>query len=260
MLLGLGIAGVKHSGLPVAESFQKTISLETTYLKTLSGFDSVLLVPLGGLIVVVIRITLGIRMLGPFRPILIAIGLNGAGIVVGLAFFVLVLVVMLLVRPRLRGHGLPYFARLSILVATVVLLEIALVIAGNAFDIDELGRAVYFPIIVLCLAAEGFARVLTEEGKVTAVWRGCTTLGAAVVIEMVHEIPGLFELQLQYPEGIFILIAAMIVVGKGMDFRLLEGLNPRSRPVGTPGRGLDPEKPARPADPPPGPSDPAGPR
>jgi len=230
IVLASGVIVLKQADWSGAEALRTTLSLESTYIQTLSGFNSILLVPLGGLMVVFIRLTLGIRMLGPFRPILIAIGLDGAGIVVGLTFFVLVLVVMLLIQPRLRGHKLPYFARLTILVSVVVLLEIAMVVAGNALDIEALVRTMYFPIVVLCLASEGFARVLTEEGRASAIWRAATTMGAAVLIQLVHEIPGLFELQLEYPEVVLALIGAIIIVGRGMNVRWLDPLNPKPKP------------------------------
>lgn len=226
ILVSLVIMGVKHSNLSMAESLSNTLTLEPAYISTLSGIDSILLVPLGGLIVVFIRLTLGIRMLGPFRPILIAIGMNGTGIIVGLLFFILALAVMLYIRPRLVGHGLPYFARLMILLTIVVLIEVVMILAGGALEIDEIARTMFFPIVVLCLAVEGFASVLVEEGKASALWRGGTTLATAVIICFVHDIPGLFEIQLNYPEVIFLLIGGMLIVGKGLNLKLLERANP----------------------------------
>jgi hypothetical protein len=194
-----------------------------------SHLEPILFVPLGMTVIVFVRLTVGLHLLGPFRPILIAMGLNGAGLVPGLVFFVAVSLLILVLRSRLREEGVPYYARLSILLGVVVMLEAAAVSLGTRYEIELLTRSVYFPLVVLCLAADGFARVLTREGLAPAVWRVLTTLAVAVLLHWIATSTSFLHLTLRYPETMLLEIGAIFVISRSFAVRWLEDLNP-SRP------------------------------
>jgi len=226
---------------PVSESVREHLSLADLPPEFRRSLGTILMVPIGSLVVVFVRLTLGLRMLGPFRPILIAIGLRGAGALTGLAFFVLVLAAITWIRPRLRGGMLPYYGRLSVLLSIVVLVEVAVLLAGQSLQIDAMLRTAYFPIVVLTLAADGFARALAEEGKRIAIGRGGVTIGTALAIVGVEAASSLDRITLARPEILLVETAAIIVVSSLADFRLLEGIGsrfarrpPRSKPTRSP--------------------------
>jgi hypothetical protein len=66
-----------------------------------AALENVLFVPTGALVVVIFRLTLGIQMLGLFRPILLAIAFNIIGIPISVAFLVVVLTFIVFLRPFL---------------------------------------------------------------------------------------------------------------------------------------------------------------
>ncbi len=226
VLVGLSgfVMHAKRAGWSWSEELDQLTSLQGEHV--LGGIDDVLLVPMAALIVVVVRLTFGIRMLGPFRPILIAIGLGGAGLWLGLGLFLGVTALMLVLRPGLSRHGFPYFSRLMILLVAVVAVELLALVAGRVWEIDSLTRAVYFPMVVLCLASDGFARVLREEGRTSALWRGATTVVTAVVIHLVGTIDRLERWHTDYPELVFAYIGAIILVTRLLNLRLFEAYNP----------------------------------
>lgn len=231
-LLLIGLSGfvihAKQAGWAWSEEIDRLTSLQGEHV--LGGIDDVLLVPMAALIVVLVRLTLGIRMLGPFRPILIAIGLGGAGLWLGLGLFLAVTALMLALRPGLSRHGFPYFSRLMILLVAVVAVELLALVAGRIWEIESLTRAVYFPMVVLCLASDGFARVLREEGRPSALWRGSTTIVTAVVIHLVGGIGVLERWHIDYPELVFAYIGCIILVTRLLNFRLFESWNVQPLP------------------------------
>lgn len=133
---------------------------------------------------------------------------------------------VVLIRPALRGGWLPYFGRLSTLLAFVVLVELSIVLAGQALGAALLERAAYLPIIVLCLAADGFARTLNNEGLVSALWRAGVTL--ATLIHLDFSIPGVSGTLLAHPELVLVEIGVLMIVSQFGRFGWLEGLNPQS--------------------------------
>jgi hypothetical protein len=218
----------RHVGGDVADFMSTYVALDVFTPDVQEHLGAVLMVPLGSLIVVFARLTLGIRMLGPFRPILIAIALHATGVLVGGLFLVIVLYAVAQLRPRLKNRGLPYFGRLSVLLATVVLIEVVVLLVGGAYGLEELQRAAYFPIVVLCLAADGFARVLEEQGLRIASWRATTTFGLALIINALYQLAPVQDALLAWPELILALIAAILLVSSDLNLQLLQGLNPKA--------------------------------
>ena len=187
----------------------------------------ILFVPFAALVIVFVRLTLGIRMLGPFRSILLAVAFQTTGIVPGVLFLALVMTSVAIIRPVLKDMRLTYFARVSVVLGTVAGITIAVVVAANSLGIDAVERVVYFPIIALCLIAEAFGRTLTKEGFRGALWRGSVTSVLAVLIVLLTRIPGLEAALFRLPELLLIQIGCIVVISEFFDLRLLEFLNPR---------------------------------
>lgn len=225
----LAIVAIKLSNLPVAEFLARTISLEGLPSEVTAQLRLALLVPLGAVVVVLFRLTLGIRVLGPFRPILIAIALQLTGLGAGLAFLILVMATVAIIRPLVRGAGLPYFARVLVLVSTVAVFAIAAVLVSNWLQMEQLLRIAFFPIVVLCLVAESFARTLYDEGAGSAVWRAVMTLLAALLIYAIAALPGLLNALLIFPELTLLSLAMIVVVANRLNFRLFAAFNPLPR-------------------------------
>jgi len=231
ILAGVGLAVAAARYVPATRDvLDSYVSLYGLPADVQMHLDDVLLVPMGSVLVVFCRVALGLRMLGPFRPILIAIAFAQTGLLLGLLFLSLVLGVVTALRPRLRGSGLPYFARLSMLLATVVVIELVVLIIGSATRSGDLVQVAFFPIIVLCLTADGFARVLSEDGLHNAIWRGGTTVAIAAAINAISYIPGVAILAFDHPELVLVEIAAIFIIGSRMNWSLLESWNPKEAP------------------------------
>jgi len=228
-LLPLLLGAAKLYPWSGASMFQRIFSLGALPDVLQHRLLYVLFIPMGALLVVFCRLTLGIRILGPFRSILIAIAFQITGILHGLVFLIIVTLAIVLLRPRLKAVRLPYFARVSVLLSVVSLIIAFTVLSGRWIGSESLVLVGYFPIIVLALIGEGFSRTLTREGWRSALWRGTMTVLVAVIITLIAGIDALQGFQLDFPEFLLIEVGLILVISEYLDLRLLRVLNPPPR-------------------------------
>lgn len=224
--LPLVIIALKLSTLPIGQLLREVLSLDGSAQEISGRVRNVLLVPLGAAIVVFFRITLGIRVLGPFRSVLLALAFQVTGVGLGTFFLALVISVLVLMRRWLRRLRLPYFGRLSVVVSMVAAIIMIALVLARGFGIDALSRTAYFPIVVLCLTADGFVTTLRREGTRSAVWRGAMTAMVAVLITYLTRVPGFEPLLAHYPELLFAEIGVILVISYFLGFRFFAALNP----------------------------------
>jgi hypothetical protein len=188
----------------------------------------ILTVPLGAIFVVFVRLTLGIRLLGPFRSILLALSFGITGIMMGIAFMALVVATVVVIRPLLKSMKLPYFARLSVILSVVSIVLIVAIVAGFDVGSRELKNVAFFPIFVLCLVGDAVSRILTKEGWRSALWRAGMTVVVGIVLTWVFMIPGLKQVLMRYPELLVTQVGLIVVIAEYFDLRLFEWMNPGS--------------------------------
>jgi len=216
----------KWAVLPTSELFTRAFSLANLSKDMQGRVTYVLSVPFGAALVVFVRLFLGIRLLGPFRSILIAVAFQITGILPGLVFLAAVIGIVVAIRPLIKALRLPYFARVSVILSTVALIMLIALLASAWLGFASLGRAAYFPIVVLCLMGEGFARTLSREGVRSALWRGAMTALVAVLITFLFQINGFRGLFLHFPELLVVETGCIVVIAEFFDLRLLARLNP----------------------------------
>ena len=235
LLVTLGVPALlvagKAPGAPTAPFLGAHLSLVHAPPELRRTLDDILLVPLGALVVVAVRLTLGLRMLGPFRSILLAFGFVVTGVLTGLIFLAATVAVLLMLRPLVHALRLPYFGRVSVMLSAVALLLVAGAIAGMWIDSDELTATAHFPIVVLCLIAEAVARSIRTEGLRCGLWRAAVTAAVAIVVAALASIGALVDVLARYPELLLAQTAAIVLVGRFCGWRLLGGLNGRIAPA-----------------------------
>ena len=202
--------------------------------------EEIVFVPLGALIVVAFRVTLGLRVLGLFRPILLAFAFDLIGIPLGLGLLVPVLLIVILLRPLVAGgHS---YGRTAVLLSLVaVLLLIPLVIGARA-DLPWLQKLAQFPLIALCLTCDSFAKSVGRDGAPEAFWRAFNTVLAAIVITGLAQLAASVELFLRFPELLLAQAGCVLLIKTRLDLRLCEAVNPIAgliRSAGAAGRRSD---------------------
>lgn len=225
----LAITLARWHTLPTSTFLAQHMSLENAPHGLQHTLNDILLVPIGALIVVVFRLTLGIRVLGPFRSILLAFAFLTTGIALGLIFLTVTVLILVLTRPAIRALRLPYFGRVSVMISIVALVMIVGTLAAGWLQSPSLRNVAHFPIVVLVLVGEKVAVTIKREGVRSGIWRAATTALVGVAVTAIASLPGLNHVLLTHPELLLVEICLIVVVSTVCQWRLLASLNPQPR-------------------------------
>ena len=184
------------------------------------AMENVLVVPLGAVLVVFFRLTLGIEVLGLFRPILMAVAFGIVGMPLALGFLLFVLVIIVGLRAPLRD--LHAYARVAVLLSIVAALLLVPLFAGKWWGLRWLQELALFPVIALCLTCESFAKVADRHGVREAIWRTVTTVIVAALTYAITSYPGTVTFFLRFPELLLAQAAFILLMTKYLSLRLLE--------------------------------------
>ena len=236
LLLPVALIALKQFG-PQAEWLSDTLSLETLTPKLQKSAAHILFLPLAAIFVVLFRLTLGIRVLGPFRAILLAWAFQYTGVWIGAILLVVTVAAMVTLRKPVSNLKLPYFARISVMLSAVAVLITLFLLMSTWTGAEWLQGMAHLPVIVLCLISEAFVEVLRKEGYASAVWRMFTTtvLGMAITLVAMWQMPR--HVMLANPELVLTQIGLIVVIARCMKWKLLEKWNP-----GTTGDADDDDK------------------
>jgi 7 transmembrane helices usually fused to an inactive transglutaminase len=246
MLIPAGaIALARWHALPSASFLAHQLSLAATPGPLQHTVKDILFVPIGALIVVIFRLTLGIRVLGPFRSILLAFAFLATGVTVGIVFLTLTILILLLARPAIRALRLPYFGRVSVMISAVALVMTVGTLSAGWLGSPSLRNVAHFPIVVLVLVGEKVAQTINREGLRSGISRATSTALVGIVVTAVASLPGLDRILLSHPELLLVEIWLIVTVSTLCSWRLLASLtsapDDRSRPEQAPPRRTTPE-------------------
>ena len=182
----------------------------------------ILLLPLGGLIVALFRNVIGIKTFGVFLPALIAIASQETGLLYGMLSFSLVVVIVSLVHFPLEKLGLLYTPKMVIMLVCVVIAFIVISAIGIWSNINALAYVTLFPIVVITITAERFAKTIIEDGYWDAVRVILQTLFVASIAYLVMSSTTMEALFLAFPELFLMIIGINILLGRWIGLRLTE--------------------------------------
>jgi hypothetical protein len=191
-------------------------------------FRILLLVPIGALMICVLRNIIGFPTFGIFMPVLMALAFRNTGLAYGLCIFGGVLLLGYAVRRWLDRLRLLLVPRLSVMVTLVICCFTLFALAGSKLGLRELMAVGLLPFVILTMTIERFFITVEESGGREALKMA---LGSAAVAAITHEIIHFEGLQLTffvYPELLLAVAAFQIVVGRYTGYRLSEYLRFRT--------------------------------
>jgi hypothetical protein len=185
-------------------------------------FRFLLLVPMGALMICVLRNMVGFPTFGVFMPVLMALAFRTTGLGYGLAIFATLVLVGYAVRGRLDRLRLLLVPRLSVILTLVIGLFTFLALVGSKTGQRELMAVGLIPFVILTMTIERFFLVVEEAG----VREGLkTAAGSALVAALTSQILQWETLQLTffvYPELILAMAACQVLIGRYTGYRLSE--------------------------------------
>ncbi len=183
---------------------------------------TVLMLPIGALIVVLFRNVVGMPTFGTFLPALIAAAAGETGLLWGVVSIVIVVAAVVIARRGIQALRLLHSPTLAILLSVVVLTMLGTSLAAEQLGLSELARVSYFPIAVMAIASERFYLALVEQGSTSALKQMMGTLLVVLGCYAVMNSLALQALVGGFPEVLLLVVAANVYLGRWIGMRLLE--------------------------------------
>ncbi|HOE18038.1 MAG TPA: UUP1 family membrane protein [Syntrophorhabdaceae bacterium] len=185
-------------------------------------FRILLLVPIGALLISILRNIIGFPTFGIFMPVLMALSFRNTGLIYGLAIFAGVILIGYAARRLLDRLRLLLVPRMSVLLTLVIVCFTLLALFGNKFGMRQVMAVGLLPFVILVMTIERFFVVVEEHGIRTALQ---TSAGSAAVAFITYLIISSETLQLTffiYPELLLAIGALQTLVGRYTGYRLSE--------------------------------------
>jgi hypothetical protein len=196
------------------------VSLYQLPVSTQSALRVLLLMPLGALVVALIRNMVGISTFGTFMPVLIALALRQVSLAAGLGLVAAVLLLGIVGRLVLERMHLLLVPRLGVLLCAVVLAVTSFALLGREVEVRELSVGVLFPLVILTMLIERFSVTLAEEGLRPALVRAGWSVVAAVLVYPIFHSQAAEHLMFGFPELVIVVMGVLIWIGGYTGYRI----------------------------------------
>jgi 7 transmembrane helices usually fused to an inactive transglutaminase/Inactive transglutaminase fused to 7 transmembrane helices len=185
-------------------------------------FKILFMVPIGALIMVILRNVIGIKTFGTFMPVLIALAFRESELGWAVFFFVTIVSFGLLIRFYLDHLKLLLVPRLASVLTIVVLAMAGLSIIFHELGIQQGLSIALFPMVIMAMTIERLCLVWDELGPKEAISQGMGSLAAAIVCSLIMHIDGLQYLFFVFPELLLLVLAILLLMGRYTGYRLTE--------------------------------------
>jgi hypothetical protein len=184
--------------------------------------QTLLLIPVGILVVSFMRVVIGIKTFGTFTPVLIALALRQVTLWPGLLVLMGIVLFGCLFRRVLDRLKLLIIPRLSIIITIVILAIVGLMLAGFYAGKLNYLYVSFFPIIIITWIIERFSISQIEDGMVCALKDLAGTLVVSVITFYVLDVPFLRTSFFSFPELLLAVIGAQLILGRYTWMRATE--------------------------------------
>ena len=211
------IAAGKESGSKLID-----FSIYSLPLAEQNTFKLLLLIPLGALVVVILRNLVGIQTSGTFMPILIALTFIQTTLLWGLALFLVVVSVGLIMRSYLSHLNLLLVPRISAVLVFVIVIFVAISVISIKMDFEKGLQVTFFPMIIISWTIERMSVLWEEEGPKDVLIQGSGSLFTACIVYLVMTNKFMGHLTYAFPELLLVLLAVILIIGSYSGYRLTE--------------------------------------
>lgn len=198
------------------------LSLYQLPVEEQSVFRTLLLLPLGALVVAFVRIIIGVKTSGTFMPILIALAFVQTTLVPGLIAFVSIVSIGLIVRGYLSSLNLLLVSRISTLILLVIFLTAAISIVGYQVGFNTGMTVTFFPMVILAWTIERMSILWEEEGGHEVLMQGGGSLLVAVITYLIMKSEVAAHLTFNFPELHLIILGIILLMGQYTGYKLSE--------------------------------------
>lgn len=197
-------------------------SIHSLPVEDQSLFKGILMIPLGVLVVVIMRVLVGLKTSGTFMPVLIAMAFIQTSLITGLVGFVMLVAVGLFIRSYLSRLNLLLVARISTVIIMVILLIALFGVLSYKLGLTEGLKITFFPMIILSWTIERMSVLWEEEGPKEVFIQGGGSLIVAVLAYFVMSNEIARHLMFNFIGLQFVVMSLVLILGSYTGYRLLE--------------------------------------
>lgn len=191
-------------------------------LSTQQTFQIMVMIPIGVLVILVLRNLGGLQTLGTFTPVLIALAFRETGLQWGIILFTFITGIGLSLRSYLEHLKLQMLPRLSVVLTFVVVMIAFLSLLSHKLGFESGLSVALFPMVILTMTIERLSITWEERGANHALKVALGTLLAAALAYLLMQIPELVYFVFTFPGVLLILVAFMLAMGRYRGYRLTE--------------------------------------
>jgi hypothetical protein len=197
-------------------------SIHSLPLEEQAMFKTIMLIPIGALIVVFLRVLIGLKTSGTFMPVLIAVAFVQTQLLPGIVGFLLIVGTGLIIRGYLSKLNLLLVSRISAVIISVILIISVFTIVSFNIGLTQGLTITFFPMIILSWTIERMSILWEEEGAKEVVMQGGGSLFTAVLIYLAMTNSYVQHVTFNFIGTQFIILAAILILGNYTGYRLLE--------------------------------------
>lgn len=185
-------------------------------------FRILILVPIGALMVCVLRNIIGFPTFGIFLPVLMALAFRNTGLAYGLGIFWGVVLMGYVIRRWIDRLRLLLVPRLSVILTLVIICITLFALVGNKLGLREFMAVGLLPFVILTMTIERFFVITEESGARQALLHAAGSAGVAVITYGILEWEPLQLTFFVYPELLLAVAAVQVLLGRYTGYRLFE--------------------------------------
>jgi hypothetical protein len=206
----------------VEESLLVDFSLFSLPIQTQAVYSVLLMIPIGALIMVVMRNIIGIDAFGTFMPVLIALAFRETQLLWGVILFTLLVALGLSIRFLLERLRLLLVPRLGAVLIVVVILMLVISVVSHKLGLETGLSVALFPMVIIAMTIERMSVVWEERGAGVAIRAGLGSLLVAAVAYLAMGMDWLEHLIFAFPELLLLVLAVVLLLGRYTGYRLTE--------------------------------------
>jgi len=197
-------------------------SIHSLPVEDQSLFKGILMIPLGALIVVLMRVLVGLKTSGTFMPVLIAMAFIQTSLITGLVGFIILVAIGLFIRSYLSHLNLLLVSRISTVIIMVILLIALFGVLSYKLGLTEGLKITFFPMIILSWTIERMSVLWEEEGPKDVMIQGGGSLIVAVFAYFAMSSEVTRHLMFNFIGLQFVVMSLVLLLGSYTGYRLLE--------------------------------------
>ncbi|HZJ95698.1 MAG TPA: inactive transglutaminase family protein [Thiopseudomonas sp.] len=191
-------------------------------LQTQQTYQVMIMIPLGVMVILILRNLGGLQTLGTFTPVLIALAFRETQLGFGIVLFTIITSLGLALRSYLEHLKLQMLPRLSVVLTFVVVLIAVISLFSHKLGLERGLSVSLFPMVILTMTIERLSITWEERGGNHAFKVAIGTLFAASLAHYLMSISELSYFIFTFPAVLLIMVAFMLAMGRYRGYRLTE--------------------------------------